>query len=335
MKHRSSRRAFVASAAGFASIAFLRSPAKAAQFQYKYGNPLAADHPLNTTAVDAFAAIKSETGGRLEIDIFPDNQLGGDSNMIAQLRSGALQFQSIAGGNFSTVVPATAIESIPFAFKNNDEAWRTMDGPLGEYIRGEILAKGLHAFKGSQENGFRQITSDTKPMKTVDDLQGFRLRTPTSQLFIDLFKTLGASPTPMNFNEVYTALQTHVIDGQENPYAVIETSKLYEVQKYLAVTNHMWSGFWFCANLDAWNALGPDIQGVVERNVTKWTAKQRAATVALNASLAAKLRTQGLTFVDADTAGMKAKLGPLYVRQKANFGDKAWGLLEASVGRLS
>ena len=129
-------------------------------------------------------------------------------------------------------------------------------------------------------------------------------------------------------------MQTKVVDGQENPYAIIETSRLFEVQKYLSVTNHMWSGFWFLSNADFWKSLPPDIQAIIERNAAKYALSDRRDTELLNGSLADKLGRQGMAFNKADTASMRAKLGPFYAKWKGEFGTQAWTLLEASVGKL-
>jgi len=180
----------------------------------------------------------------------------------------------------------------------------------------------------------RQITASTHPIRTADDLASFKIRTPAGALWVDLFRSLGASPTPINFSEVYTALQNHTVDGEENPFAVIATARLYEVQKYLSVTNHMWSAFWFLGNPDAWKALPPDVQAIVERNAAKYALLQRNDTELRNNSLADKLQRSGMTMNVANTSGFRARLGDFYKRWKATFGDTAWALLEQTSGKL-
>ncbi|MGH7706812.1 MAG: TRAP transporter substrate-binding protein [Vulcanimicrobiaceae bacterium] len=323
-----------ATAATFASIAILKSPARAAQFQYKFASNVPPDYPLNVRMKELWAAVKQETGGRLDVAIFPNNELGGDTEMLSQLRSGALQFFTLDGGILQSVVPVAGIQGVGFAFKDSPDAFAAFDGPLGGYVRKEIAAKGLYAFPKMWENGMREITTSTKPIRTADDLNGLRIRTPAGKLWVDLFKALGASPTPMNFNEVYTSLQTHVIDAQENPYAIIEVAKLYEVQKNLSVTNHMWSAFWFLSNGDAWKALPPDIQAAVERNAAKYALLDRADTMKLNDSLAAKLKTQGMAINVAETESFRKRLGSFYAYYRGQFGQQAWSLLEAHSGKL-
>jgi TRAP-type C4-dicarboxylate transport system substrate-binding protein len=146
-----------------------------------------------------------------------------------------------------------------------------------------------------------------------------------------------AAPTPIAFNEVYLALQNHTVDGQENPFAIIDTARLYEVQKYLTVTNHMWSAFWLLGNGDAWKGLPPDIQSVVSKNAAKYALLQRRDTALLNASLEDKLKRRGMLVANAETASFRAKLreSKFYERWKAEFGTAAWDLLEARTGKLA
>ena len=130
-----------------------------------------------------------------------------------------------------------------------------MDGDLGAYIRGEIAKANLVAMDKIWDNGFRQTTSSSKPINHPDDLKGFKIRVPVSPLWTSMFKAFDAAPASINFSEVYSALQTKIVEGQENPLAIISTAKLYEVQKYCSLTNHMWDGFWFLANRRAWERL--------------------------------------------------------------------------------
>jgi tripartite ATP-independent transporter DctP family solute receptor len=330
------RASFVTSSAAIlASIAFVRAPARAAQFSFRTGCNQAVDHPLSVAMRDMCAAIKTETAGRLDIAFFPNNQLGGDTAMLTQLRSGALQMMTLDGGILSGVVPVAAIQSVGFAFKSPQDALAAYDGALGACIRADIESKGMHCFDNVWENGMRQITSSTKPIKTLADLGNFKIRTPSAKISLDLFKELGASPTPINFSELYTALQTKVVDGQENPPANIMASRFYEVQKYLSLTAHQWSSYWLLMNADAWKSLPPDIASVVTKNAAFAARKERTAVMAANNSLVSVLHDKGMEVNDADRNAMRAQLGGFYKRWKDEFGDKAWLLLESTTGKLA
>jgi tripartite ATP-independent transporter DctP family solute receptor len=333
----SRRRFAVAGAAAFASIAVVRAPARAAQWSYRYASNLAIDHPLNVQMHQCWDAVRAATNGRLDVKVFANSELGGDTAVLTQLRSGAVQFFTLDGGILQSVVPVAAIQGIGFAFKNSADAFRAMDGALGDHVRSEINAKGIYVHRKMWENGMRQITSSTKPIRTAADLAGFTIRTPAGALWVDLFKSFGASPSAINFNETYTALQSKLVDGEENPYAIIDSAHLYEVQKYLSVTNHMWSAYHLLGNMDAWNALPPDVQHIVDLNLTKYALAQRVATAERNASLADQLARRGMVIANVGTASFRDKLSAsgFYGRWKSAFGATAWDLLEAHAGKLS
>ena len=333
-----SRRDFAtatAAASAFASVGIVTGRASAQTvFRYDYSHSQPTEYPLHTAAVRMWNAVREETNGRLDVRIHPNGQLGSDAAVITQLRSGAVQFTTQSGATLSAVVPVTGIENLPFAFKSTNMVLSALDGRLGEYLRKEMLAQQIYCFPKIFNLGFRQITASDRPIRTVDDFNGFKIRTPQSKIFVDVFKTLGASPTAIGFNELYIALQTRVVDGQETPYSVIETSKFYEVQKYLSVTNHMWTGWWLIANNDAWTALPDDIRAVVSRNADKYISIERSEVEELNVAVADKLRRQGLTFNTADVASFQPRLHDFYARWKDAFGFTAWSLLESYTGKL-
>ncbi|GAC1431282.1 MAG: TRAP transporter substrate-binding protein [Candidatus Velthaea sp.] len=335
MSKRVSRREFALTATALASITILPSRVYAApQFSLKLGTDNAPQNPTNVRAKEIFAEVLQQSGGRLQITDYPNNQLGGASQMLAQVRAGALEFMMADGGVLGSVIPIAAMFGVGFAFNDSAQAFRAFDGDLGAYIRKEINAKGLWVHDQAFLNGMRQVTSSGKPIQSVADLQGFKIRTPNAKLATDLFGTLGAAPTPMNFNEVYTSLQTKVVDGQENPLTVIETSRLYEVQKYLSMTNHMWSGFWLIGNNDAWSRLPPDLQQTAIAGFRKYAREQRADVETMNDNLAQTLQKHGLAINKVDPAPFRAKLSPFYARWKNEFGDKAWAMLENDTGKL-
>ncbi|HYZ61237.1 MAG TPA: TRAP transporter substrate-binding protein, partial [Acetobacteraceae bacterium] len=211
-----SRRNLALGAAALPLFSIRTRPAEAAEFSYKYANNSPVVHPLNVRAQEAADRILNASNGRLEIKLFPNNQLGSDTDMLSQLRSGALEFFTLSGLILSTLVPPASINGVGFAFKDYDQVWAAMDGKLGAFVRGEIAKRGLHPLDKMWDNGFRQTTSSTKPVKTPDDFRGFKIRVPVSPLWTSMFTALGASPASINFSEVYSALQTHIVDGQEN-----------------------------------------------------------------------------------------------------------------------
>jgi len=327
----------LAGTAAFPLVAIRSRPANAAEFSYKYANNSPVTHPLNIRTSEAAARIKEKTGGKVEIQVFPNNQLGSDTDMLSQLRSGALEFFTLSGLILSTLVPVASINGVGFAFKDYSQVWPTMDGDLGKLVRTEIDKRGLYAFSKMYDNGYRQITSAAKPIKTPDDLGGFKIRVPASPLWTSLFKAFGASPTTINFSEVYSALQTHVVDGQENPLALIDTAKLYEVQKYVAITNHMWDGFWLLANKKAFEAMPANLREIVEAEFNASAIAERQDLATMNDTVAATLKGKGLQFVETDAAAFRGALkkAGFYDEWRGKFGPSAWGVLEKAVGSLA
>ena len=326
------------SAAALASVAVIRSGARAAEFTGKAGTNQPVDHPLSVAMKDLWDAVRKDSNGRVDVTVFPNNQLGGDTAMLQQLRAGALQVMTLDGGILEAVVPVAAIQSVGYAFADSAQAFRAFDGRLGAHVRGDIAQKGLHAFDKIWENGMRQITTSTKPIRQASDLAGFKIRTPNSRMALDVFKSLGAAPTPLNFSELYTALQTRVVDGQENPLANIEFARFFEVQKNLSLSGHMWGGYWLLAESEWWNKLPSDVQAIVTRNASSITDRQRKDVMKLNDTLIGKLRSQGMAVNElsaADRATMRAKLPDYYKRWKGEFGAAAWDLLESYTGKLA
>jgi tripartite ATP-independent transporter DctP family solute receptor len=311
--------------------------AQKAEFTYKYANNLPVTHPMNIRAKEMAAAIHAETKGRVEIQVFPNNQLGSDTDMLSQLRSGALEMFTLSGLILSTLVPATSITGIGFAFPDYDAVWKALDGELGAYVRAQITKAGIVPMEKIWDNGFRQITSSSHPINTADDLKGFKIRVPVSPLWTSMFKALEASPASINFSEVYSALQTKIVDGQENPLAIISTAKLYEVQKYCSITNHMWDGFWFLVNKSAWDRLPADLRPIVAKHVNAAGMNERADTEKLNASLQKDLAAKGMVFNQAKSETFRTKLraAGFYNEWKGKYGNEAWALLEKYSGQLS
>jgi tripartite ATP-independent transporter DctP family solute receptor len=330
------RRAVLATAA-LPLCAIRTRPADAAEFTYKWANNLPTAHPMNIRGAEAMARIKEATGGRLEIQVFPNNQLGSDTDTLSQLRSGAVEFFTLSGLILATLVPPASINGMGFAFAGYPEVWSAMDGALGAHVRSEIAKRGLFAMERIWDNGFRQTTTSTRAVSAPADLRGLKLRVPPSPLWTSMFTALGAAPTSINFSETYSALQTRVVDGQENPLAIIETARLYEVQRFCSLTNHMWDGFWFLANARAWGRLPRDVQEIAHRELNASAVQEREDVAKLNGELRDKLSQRGLQFNNVDPAPFRARLreGGFYREWRGRYGEEAWRVLESSVGSLA
>jgi tripartite ATP-independent transporter DctP family solute receptor len=225
-------------------------------------------------------------------------------------------------------VPAAEVQQVPYAFRSAAHAHQAMDGPLGAYLCEEMAVKGIHGFQvGAFDNGMREITAN-KRIATPEDLAGLRMRVPAGQLVADTFRAFGCEPVIINSDSIYAAIKDGRADAQENPLTLADQFKLYEVVKYVAMTDHMWSGFNLLANLPAWQRLPDDIRRIIDRNVAKHVRLQRQDQIQANTRLRAELAARGLEFSTPDSAPFKKKLAGVYATWKEKLGSKCWSLLE-------
>lgn len=336
IRNRPSRRTLLAGAAAFPLVTMLKWPARAAEFELKYATGQDPSHPVNLRAQEALTRILEATSGRVDIKLFPSNQLGSDTDLLTQVRNGSIEFFNLSSLILATMVPISGITSVGFAFKNYDEVWRAMDGELGNHIRAEIGKTPIFTVSKIWDNGFRHITSSTREIKVPADLKGFKLRVPPAPPLTSLFKALDAAPTPINFNEVYTSLQTKVVEGQENPLAIIATTRLYEVQKTCSLTAHVWDGYWVLGNKRAFAKVPPDMQAIITRELDRSANDERADIAKLSDTLKADLKAKGITFIDVQQDDFRKALAgtSFYADWKQKYGTTSWDLLEKVSGKL-
>jgi tripartite ATP-independent transporter DctP family solute receptor len=330
------RRSLLAASAAVPLCGILTRPASAAEFTYKFATGQDPTHPVNVRAQEAIDRIREATNGRLDIKLFPANQLGSDTDLLTQVRNGSVEFFNQSSSILATFAPVAGIVNTGFAFENYDAVWKAMDGDLGTYIRAQIAKTPILTVSKIWDNGFRQITSSGREIKTPDDLKNFKIRVPPAPILTSLFKALDAGPAPINFNEVYSSLQTKVVDGQENPLPIIATTRLYEVQKSCSLTGHVWDGYWILGNKRAWEKLPQDVRDVVTRELDRSGTDQRADVAKLSESLRQELTQKGLQFIDVDREPFRQALAKttFYKDWKAKFGDEAWSQLEKTSGKL-
>lgn len=232
-------------------------------------------------------------------------------------------------------MPVASINGIGFAFPDYGSVWKAMDGPLGSHVIGAFEKANLIAFERMWDNGFRQTLSVTKAIRSPEDFKGFKIRVPPSPLWTSMFRSLGASPVSVPWGETYTALQTRVADGLENPLAGIYFARMHEVGKFLSSTNHMWDGFWVLANKRSFEALPVSARDIVRQSVNAAALKQRADVEALNIDLRADLgKSVELVEVNPQTFRSQLRQSGFYAEWKTRLGDEAWALLEATTGKL-
>src|SRR6202158_3512740 len=330
------RRSVLSGAAAIGTTLIVK-PTLAAEYRFSQYHNQAASGTLHKNLTAMWQAVAAETNGRVEPRIYPENNKlpGGGPDALKMLISGEIQFFTLMGGIIGTVVPVAEAQQLPFAFKSAAEAHKAIDGPLGQYVGEEMAAKGMHLFPvAGFDNGMRQVAAIPRAIATPQDFAGLKIRVPPGQMMLDSFGAFGAHPVTTSANQIYDALKTGRVDAQENPLAILEGFKLYELVKYVSLTNHMWSGFNAMAHPATWKALPDDIRGTIERNVTKYVRQQRQDQAALNASLRGDFVKRGLVFHDGDQTAFRARLPEVYAVWKQKLGSKCWSLVEAEVGKL-
>jgi tripartite ATP-independent transporter DctP family solute receptor len=287
--------------------------------------------------VDLWDAVRQETGGRLDISVHAgrDGRAHASHDALDMLLTGELEFYTLNGNAIGALVPCAEVQGVPYAFATAADVHRANDGALGAYLSAECAAKGIYRFpRGLLENGFRQTFMFSRPIRAVDDLAGQKIRTPAAGMIRDTMASLGAEPTVINILDIHQALKERRVDGHENPLIIMDVGGFHEITPYVSITSHMWTGFNLIASKQFWDRLPEDVQAIVDRNVTKHIAAQRAYTQHMNDTLAEAFSRRGMTVTRADTATFKAKLRAdgFYARWRAQVGGKAWGLLEEAVG---
>jgi len=334
------RRSFVAAVGGSLTVLSrpLRSRAQepSVDFAFRQYHNQTPQSSLHKRLVEMWDAVFKESGQRLVCKVFAQNNniQGSDPAALKALVAGEIQFFTLMGGILGTLVPAAEVQQVPYAFRSAAHAHQAMDGPLGAYLIEEMAARGIHGFRtGAFDNGMREITAH-KRIATPADLAGLKMRVPAGQLVADTFKALGCEPVVINSDSIYAALKDGRADAQENPLTLADQFKLYEVVKYVAMTDHMWSGFNLLAHLPTWRRIPADLQAIIDRNVAKYVKLQRQEQIAANTRLRTELAARGLEFNTPDPAPFKKQLASVYATWKEKLGSRCWTLLEQSVGKI-
>ena len=334
------RRSLLKAGVGAATLGGLASragPADAAEFSFKLAADWPSAHPSSAQARRACDLVRQRTNGRLDIGYFGDNVLGGDTDLLSQVRSGGIELVAMPTSVSSTLVPVSAINNTGFAFDSYDQVWPAMDGKLGAFVRDKFEKANLAVMDRIWDNGFRQMTTSAKPIKSLDSIAGLKLRVPVSPIYTSMMRGLGCSPVGANINELYAALQTKVFDGQENTWANLQFFKLYEVQKFGGLTNHMWEGYWILGNKRALARLPNDLLTILNDTMNETALEQRADIARFSSQMRNQLQDEGMTFDQPDREAFRAALSKagFYASWRKQFGDEAWSLLEASTRKLA
>jgi TRAP-type transport system periplasmic protein len=313
------RAALLGVAGALAAPAVLRAQG---QVRLTLGHGAASGNPRAVAAERMAAQLRERSNGRIEMRVAASGQLGDDAAMLTALRTGTLDMSANSQGASSAVLPELAALGLPFLFSSSAAAYKVVDGPIGGDLAQRLEKVGLISL-GWWDNGIRHITNSKRPINQPADLRGLKIRTPPDPTTIDIFQALGAATQQINFNELYVALQQGVVDGQENPLANIQSSKLYEVNKFISLTSHQWQCNPLLASRIAWGRLRPEDKRLVQEVAKEAEAHQRGLLQETDTRLLSEYRAnQALAVNEVDQAPFRAATASVYDKWEARpFGD--------------
>ena len=289
----------------------------------KFANQNAAGHPI-VQGMEKFAEIvAAKSGGKIKVNVFPSGQLGSDQANVSALQGGTLEMASMNSGIFAAQVKDFAVFDLPFMFANGKEADAVVDGPFGKKLHAKLEEKGLVGL-GFYELGFRNITNSKRAITKVEDVAGLKLRVIPNPINVDWVKALDANPTPLPFPELYAALEQKAVDGQENPVATIWGAKLYEVQKFMTLTNHQYNPQSVVISKKFWDTLSADEKKIVGDAVAESAKFQRTQARNSVATTLDNLKKAGMTVSElsaAEQVQLVEKMKPVITKHAANVGE--------------
>lgn len=286
----------------------------------KLAHVVSTSAPYHIGAMELAKLVDQKTKGQLKIEIYPGGQLGkGERECIEGLQIGTIDLVATSTGRVGGFLPQLLVVALPFLFRDNGHVDKVLDGPIGEGLLKDLSKAGIKGV-AFWENGFRNLTNNKRPVNKPEDVKGLKLRTMENEVHMDAFRTLGADPTPMTWGEVYTSLQQGVIDGQENPINIIRTHKIYEVNKNLALTGHVYSPALLLMNENKFKSLAPDLQkALVEAG--KEAAKFERKFIRDNeAKMLEELKGFGMQVTTPDKKLFQKATEPTYKKYEARFG---------------
>ena len=319
------RRTLVSLLAGASLLVATSAFAQFADRTIKFTNGVNEDHPVGLGVKKMQEVLAAKTGGKMKINAFWGGSAGGDLQATQALRAGTQEMVCTSSSPLVGMVKELGAFDLPFLFANEKEADAVLDGPAGVYFNKKLEEAGLINL-AYWENGFRNLTNSKRPVAKVEDFDGIKVRVMQNNIFLDTFKTLGTNAVPMSFGEVFTALETKTIDGQENPFVTIDTSKFYKVQKYLSVTRHAYTPFLVLYSKKLWDTLNPQEQAVLREAAIEGQKVQRAANRALNEKALVALKAKGMQVNEITAAHQKEmfdRVKPVYDKNVPNIGPEA------------
>ena len=278
-------------------------------------------HPFQVGAETFKQVLEAETGGAVEVQIFPGEQLGPEDQTSQMVKQGTLACAvESAGGGLAPFVPEADLFNMPFIFRDIDHFYRVVDGPIGARLAGQVEGKLNSVFLGWWFSGVRNAWNGKHPILTPADMEGLKIRVMGSPVLIDTFNALGAQATPMSFGEVYTSLQQGVIDGAETDHVDLLVENFYEVTEYVSLTGHMYLAAGLICSKDVFDSLPAEIQAAVRKAGAEATAAERVAMASMTDDALAQLKEKGIKFYEVDVAPFQAKVQSVYEKNAEQVG---------------
>jgi tripartite ATP-independent transporter DctP family solute receptor len=287
------------------------SAAAAADTVIKLGTSTQPSHIYNQAARHFEKIVEDKTGGAIDVQVFPAAQLGSERDMVEGLQLGSLEMTLTSTGPLGNFVPQVKLFNLPFLFKNREQCYAVLDGEIGQSIAGLFPKVGIRSL-GWYENGFRNITNSRNPINKPEDMKGLKIRVMEDDVFILTMKALGASPLPMAFGELYTALEQGTVDAQENPLAVIHSSRFFEVQDYLAMTGHFYSPAMMLISEITWKQLSEEHKKIVADAAEEAKEYERQISKEADENLLAELKKEGMEVTFPDKEPFIKAVAPVY-----------------------
>lgn len=337
MKTSTRRRATLA-ALGAAALGGLLPGAMAQDIKernLKFAFSLAKDHPLGIGAQKFADLVAEKSGGKIKVNLFPNAVLGSDPQNLSAVRGGTLDFSSMATGLLAGIDRQFMVFDFPFLFGSAKEAYGLSDGPVGTKLLAGLSQHGLVGL-GIWDLGFRNMTNSKRPIAKPEDLQGLKVRVIASPIYLDMFNTLGANPVPMTFGEVYGALESKAIDGQDNPVGVIESAKFAEVQRYLSLTRHVYTGMPLLMSKKTWDSMSEVERKIITDAAQEAKLEERKISQAKEAQSIDGLRnTMQVNEVSpAELARLRQKVQPVVDKFSREVGEPLMQQVNAELARL-
>lgn len=320
------------------AVATVAAPAHA-QFEarsLRVSSGVAKGHPISFGITKMTQCAAEKSGGKLKLVTYYDGALGNDTTASQQVRTGSLDMVLTSTAPLVGAIPQLAVFDLPFLFSNEREADQVLDGPIGKSFAPKFEAAGLVNL-AYWENGFRNVTNSKHPVAKWEDLQGVKMRVMQNKVFLDTFSALGSNPTPLAFSEVYSALETRTVDGQENPIALIENMKFYEVQKYLSLTRHAYSPLAVLISKKKFDTLSSQEQAVLQDCAIAGQEESRRVGRAADAEVIAKLKKGGMQVNDvspAELQRMRDRVKDVYAAQAKVVGEDTLAAVNAELQRI-